>query len=219
MKIKYSHSWHLPYSEKMTKGDTKHSSDDHFHNKMVVVSIKMDGECTSIYDAISHARSLDSKIDSEDRRWIEAFRQNKIEGNISDTMRICGENLFYKHTCYYDDLESFFYCFSIWEDKKCLSWNETKEWCELLDIKTVPIIYEGVYDKNRILIEFNKYIKENKDVEGFVVRIQDEFYIEEFSFSLSKYVRETFEIPPQHWRHSKKTNNLLKNNENPWNIL
>ena len=66
----------------------------------------MDGENTTIYNGHSHARSLDSKLDSEDRRWIDALRKSKIEGNIPDSYRICGENLFYKHTCHYDDLES-----------------------------------------------------------------------------------------------------------------
>ena len=177
----------------------------------------MDGENTTIYNSTIHARSLDSGTDTEDRKWIDALRKSKIEGNIPETYRICGENLFYKHTCYYDDLESMFYVFSIWDGDTCLSWEETKLWCGHLDIVHVPVIYEGVYDKDLILKSFKDNDKEN--VEGFVVRISEEFSIGDFETSLSKYVKKQFVIPDEHWRFSKKTNNRLKNGKNPWEII
>ena len=219
MKTKYPHSWHLPYSEKPTKGDTKHDRDDHFTNKQVVVSIKMDGENTTIYNDSIHARSLDSKVDSEDRRWIDTLRKSKVEGNIPDDYRICGENLFYRHTCIYDDLDSMFYVFSIWDGDKCLSWDETKMWCGILGLNHVPIIYEGIYDIDIIGEKYKEYVKNNKSVEGYVVRIIDEFNISNFSNSLSKFVAKSFIIPSNHWRHSAKTLNKLKDNINPWNII
>jgi hypothetical protein len=216
---KYPRTYHLFYSENGTSDDKKCLNDNHFVGKEVVVTIKMDGENTTIYNKSIHARSLNSLVDSEDRRWIDALRKSKIENNIIDSFRICGENLFYKHTCYYDDLESMFYVFSIWNGDKCLSWDDTKIWCGLLELETVPVIYEGIYNKNIILNEFNKYIKNNKDVEGFAVRISDEFYLSEFETSLNKYVRNTFVIPDQHWKYSKKTMNKLKSGQSPWEII
>ena len=139
-RIKYPRSWHLPYSEKPSSDDKTHVEDSHFKGKEVVVTIKMDGENTTIYNDYIHARSLDSTIDSEDRRWIDALRLSKIEGNIPKTFRICGENLFYKHTCHYDDLESMFYVFSIWDGETCLSWEDTKMWSGMLGLKVVPTI-------------------------------------------------------------------------------
>jgi hypothetical protein len=218
-KTKYPKSWHIFYSEKLSSDDKQHHDDNHFHGKNVIVSIKMDGENTTIYNKTSHARSMDSQIDSEDRRWIEALRKSKIEGNIPDSLRICGENMFYKHTCKYEDLDSMFYVFSIWDGSKCLSWEETKIWCDLLGLVTVPIIYEGLYNKDIIISRFKEYIANNKDVEGFVIRNEEEFEIEDFSTSLSKYVRRTFVIPSQHWRYSVKTLNQLRNNKNPWETI
>ena len=110
---KYPRTYHLPYSEKLGSDDKKMPNDDHLIGKNVVVTIKMDGENTTIYNDYTHARSLNSLVDSEDRRWVEALRKSKIENNVPDSFRICGENLFYKHTCAYDDLESMFYVFSI----------------------------------------------------------------------------------------------------------
>lgn len=219
-KVKYPRSWHLSYSEKSTSDDKKHFDDSHFLNKEVVVSIKMDGENTSIYNDYIHARSLDSKTDSEDRRWVDTLRKSKIDGKISESMRICGENMFYKHTCSYENLESMFYVFNIWENDNCLSWDKTIEICNKLKLETVPIIYNGIYDRKLILKLFNDYIElSDNDVEGFVVRIKENFNISNFSTSLNKYVRNTFEIPSNHWRYSKKTLNKLIENKNAWEII
>lgn len=219
MKTKYPRSYHLHYSEKLSSDDKQHRDDKHFSGENVIVSVKMDGENTTIYSKTSHARSMDSQIDSEDRRWIEALRKSKIEGNIPDSFRICGENMFYKHTCKYEDLDSMFYVFSIWDGSKCLSWDETKIWCDLLGLVVVPIIYEGLYNKNNIISSFNEYISNNNDVEGFVIRNEKEFFIDDFPKSLSKYVRKTFVIPSQHWRYSVKTLNKMKDNKNPWETI
>jgi hypothetical protein len=216
---KYPRSWHLPYSEKPTNDDKKKEIDNHFYGKEVVVTIKMDGENTTIYNDFIHARSLNSLIDSEDRRWIDALRVSKIENNIPDSYRICGENLFYKHTCYYNNLKSMFYVFSIWDNNTCLSWDDTEFWCDILELEKVPILYKGIYDKDIIMGLFDKYITENGNVEGFVIRIKDKFDIKDFEISLNKYVRKTFVIPNAHWKYSKKTLNKLEGGENPWTIL
>ncbi len=215
---KYPRSYHLHFSEKSSADDKRHADDKHFHGKNVVVTIKMDGENTTIYNDHIHARSIDSKIDSEDRRWVDALRVSKIEGNIPDNFRICGENLFYQHTCKYNDLESMFYVFSIWEGGKCLSWEETKIWCGLLGLVTVPVIYEGVYDREKIMDNFKKYQLDN-NTEGFVVRLTEEFNLDNFGNSLSKYVKKGFVIPNAHWKYSQKTINKLKSGKNPWEII
>ncbi len=216
---KYPRSWHLPYSEKVTSDDKKHIDDLHFQDKEVVVSIKMDGENTTIYNDYIHARSLNSTIDSEDRRWIDNLRKIKIQGNIPETYRICGENLFYKHTCHYSDLKSMFYVFSIWDNEICLSWDDTKLWCGLLGLEIVPTIYEGIYDKYLINKKFSKYIISNKNTEGFVVRLSDQFNLNDFKYSLNKFVRTSFQIPDQHWRYSQKTMNKLIDGKNPWSTF
>lgn len=216
---KYPRSWHLPYSEKSTSDDKKHIDDLHFQDKEVVVTVKMDGENTTIYNDYIHARSLNSLIDSEDRRWIDYLRKSKIEGNIPETYRICGENLFYKHTCHYTDLKSMFYVFSIWDNETCLSWDDTKIWCGLLGIETVTCIYEGIYNRDIINQKFSSYLDKHINTEGFVVRLSESFNISDFKYSLNKYVRKSFEIPDKHWKYSQKAMNYLIGNKNPWTIF
>jgi len=51
-----------------------------------------------------------------------------IAPDIPAGWRICGENLFYKHTIPYRDLHTMFYVYSIWnEANECLSWADTLE--------------------------------------------------------------------------------------------
>ncbi len=187
-KYKYPRSYHLPQSEVVSSDDKRNSSDDNFTGRNVVVTIKMDGEGSTIYsdpDLGVHARSLDSKIDSEDRRWIQSFSKSKVEGKFSNTIRICGENLFYKHSCPYDNLESMFYAFSVWDGDLCLSWEDTCNICESIGIVKVPVIYEGLYDYKKIFESFSNYKDRFGDQEGFVVRLSDGFKIDDFHKSLN----------------------------------
>ena len=217
-KIKYPRTFHLPYSEKSTSDDKIMKSDTHFIGKEVVASIKMDGENTTIYSDTSHARSLNSLFDSEDRRWIETFRMLYVENKLDPNMRICGENLFYKHTCSYDNLKSMFYGFSTWNGNTCLSWDDTLKIFNELNIQPVDVIYRGIYDKELILKSFREYDSNNIN-EGFVVRLVDSFDISEFKTSLNKFVKDTFVIPSKHWKYDVKQNNILDSNKNPWEIL
>jgi hypothetical protein len=48
--------------------------------------------------------------------------------------------------------------FSVWDKEKCLSWDETIEYCNLLDLTTVNVLYRGVFD-----FELIKNFKVNTD--------------------------------------------------------
>jgi hypothetical protein len=67
-------------------------------------------------------------------------------------------------------LPSYFLLFSIWEENKCLSWDETLEWAEFLGIPTVPILYRGPWDDSIIEYCFTGISQCGGDQEGYVVR-------------------------------------------------
>lgn len=183
--IKYPRTYHVHWSQG-TKDDKVLKDDDNFKNKEVVVTLKLDGENTTMYNDYIHARSLDSKS-HQTRKWVKGL-WSQISYIIDDNMRICGENLYAQHTIKYDNLESYFYMFSIWINYECLSWDETVEYAEILGLKTVPVIYKGIYDKELIEKEFAKY----KNHEGFVIRITNSFTYNAFKYSLAKYVNPEF---------------------------
>ncbi len=125
--------------------------DSDFEGKHVVVVEKMDGENTTIYANHLHARSLD-RTKEKSHRWLERFRSSILPQlnqlpSFDTNWRICGENLFYKHSIFYQDLESIFLGYSIrLENEKknsnySLSWQETKAIFDKIRISYPTIIY------------------------------------------------------------------------------
>lgn len=128
---KYPRTAHLPWSEGKTSDDKTLKDCSQFEGKRVIVTEKMDGENTSIYKDYIHARSIDGR-DHWSRSWVKNL-QAKIGYEIPDQWRLCGENLYAKHSIGYKDLSSYFALFSIWnENNECLSWDETKEYADTL---------------------------------------------------------------------------------------
>lgn len=204
-RFKYPRTYHVPWS-RGTSDDKSLKTMDHFHGKRVIVTEKMDGENTSIYCNAIHARSLDS-ADHPSRTWVK-----QLQGNISHLIpngwRICGENLFAKHSIHYNNLKSYFYCFSIWnEDNFCLNWEDTEDFSELLGLETVPVLYDGIYDEKLIKSLWNK---DNYDtMEGYVIRVFDSFDYSEFILNVAKFVRPKHVQTSEHWMHSEMIKNEL----------
>ncbi len=184
--IKYPRTYHLHWSN-LLKDDRILKDDSSFKGKRVIVSLKMDGENTTMYNDFLHARSLDYSS-HETRNWVKGL-WSRINYLLDDNMRLCGENLYAVHSVKYDNLESYFMLFSMWTDNKCLSWDETKDYAGIMELKTVPVIYDGLYSKEKVIESFAPYEKQN---EGYVVRIADEFNYIDFRRSVAKFVRPEF---------------------------
>jgi hypothetical protein len=142
-RVKYPRTWHLPWSPSVGPDDRvlDAATLDSWTGREVVVTEKMDGENTTLYRDYIHARSVDYSAHVT-RNWMRNFHA-KFAHEIPDGMRICGENLSFKHSIGYDRLPSYFMVFSVWQGTRCLSWKETLEWCALLSLEHVPVIYQG----------------------------------------------------------------------------
>jgi hypothetical protein len=184
--VKYPRTYHLPWSN-LLKDDRILESDDHFQGKRVIVTLKMDGENTTMYNDYIHARSLDSNS-HETRNWVKGL-WSQIGYLLDDNMRICGENLYAVHSLRYESLNSYFMMFSMWIDNKCLDWDQTVDYSKILGLEMVPVIYDGIYNRDLILGEFSKYEKSH---EGYVIRIAEEFNYGDFRRSVAKFVRPEF---------------------------
>lgn len=200
--VKYPRTPHLPWSSG-TSDDRILSSIAHFENQELVVTEKMDGENTTLYRDHIHARSLDSR-NHPSRNWVKSF-WSKIAHEIPEGWRVCGENLFARHTLEYQDLPSFFLGFSVWDsDNMCLSWDDTLEWFKLLGIEPVPQLARGF-----LTTEYFKALVHHSDQEGYVVRKAGSFRFREFGRSVAKYVCPSFEPNTHHWMHQKVTPNSM----------
>jgi hypothetical protein len=204
-KFKYPRTGHFAWSEGATNDDKIQYDLSNFQYEEVVISEKMDGENTTMYPEFFHARSLDSN-NHPSRNYVKGIWGN-IRYDIPKGWRICGENLYAKHSLYYDNLESYFMCFSIWnENNVCLNIDETLEWCSLLNIVHVPILYRGKFD-----LDFIRNFKIDTNVhEGFVMRLAREFHYNDFEKSVVKWVRKGHVQTDEHWSTQKITPNKLK---------
>lgn len=206
--VKYPRTMHLPWSN-LLKDDRILASDDHFVGKRVIVTLKMDGENTTMYNDKIHARSIDSGS-HETRNWVKGL-WSRIAWMIDENMRICGENLYAVHSMKYDSLPSYFMVFSVWIDNVCLSWEETVDYAGILGLETVPVIYDGQYDREAVEKAFVPYAETN---EGYVVRIAESFNYGDFRKSIAKYVRPQFRQAINnshgHWISKKVETNGLK---------
>lgn len=191
-RIKYPRTPHLPWSPGATSDDRILKDTGQFKGKQVVVTEKMDGENCTIGQNYSHARSVDSGPHPS-RTWVRGL-QSQLGHELPDGWRLCGENLYAKHTLGYDQLPSYFLCFSIWDNRNvCLSWAETVEYCKMLGVHTVPVLYKGPWDEDKIISIFEKYSSPyGGEAEGYVVRNAAEFPYSAFSKNIGKYVRKAF---------------------------
>lgn len=158
----------------------------------------------SIYSNHTHARSLDS-ANHPSRNWLKKFAA-EFQHMLPEDHRICGENLYAKHSIGYDNLESYFYGFSVWNDDICLSWDDTVEWFQLLGIIPVTILYDGIFNENHI----KKLFVDDGTMEGYVVRLAESFSYEDFGKSVAKFVRKKHVQSASHWMHQEIVPNKLK---------
>lgn len=203
--VKYPRSMHFLWSPNLQNDDRMLENYSRFQGQEIVVTIKMDGENSSLYRDHYHVRSLDSQ-NHPSRTWMKQF-WGTIKHDIPEGWRICGENLFAKHSIHYKNLDSYFYGFSIWNEKNiCLSWDETLEWFELLGITPVETIYRGPFNIET-LMELGNQVKEH---EGYVARITNSFLYKDFKYCLAKWVRKNHVRTSEHWLNQELVRNDLK---------
>ena len=205
-RYKYPRTPHLSFSPGIGEDDLKLDRSSLFDRCQIVVTEKLGGENTSLYTDGIHARSVDSRHHPS-RAWVKAL-QASISNDIPLGWRICGENVYAKHSIAYENLTSYFYLFSVWnQNNYCLSWAETKEWAEILGLELPTVIYQGVWNEAKI-----KAIASSLDenvCEGFVVRKIEQFYYDDFALNVAKWVRPNHVQTNEHWMYRKVVPNRL----------
>ena len=211
---KYPRTWHLPTSPGHTKDDRGHAQVP-FGNKEIVVTLKMDGENTTINsDGFVHARSLEGATHTS-QAWVRNFSA-KVAYQLEPGFRICGENLYAKHSIQYKDLPSYFMLFSVWNEKnESLSWDDVELWAQALETPTVPVLYRGIWDEAKIEKAYKSYQVEHGEQEGWVARNADSFPYANFRENVGKWVRkghvqETVHNWRMGWYENEETINALK---------
>jgi len=208
MYVKYPRTPHLPWSPGATTDDVRVIDTSHFNDHRVVITEKLDGENTSMYRDHIHARSIDS-LHHPSRNWVKQLHAT-FAHELPIGWRLCGENVYARHSIAYEALAGYFYLFSVWnEQNECLSWDETLEWSNLLDLPTPLVLFDGIWDE----VATSHIRVDEKRVEGYVVRVADAFAYDDFSTSVAKWVRPNHVQTDTHWMHQPVVPNRLADAE------
>ena len=202
---RFPRTYHLPWSLGQGDDDKVLPNINHFLGKQVIVTEKMDGENTSMTRDYIHARSPNQMAYHESRTWVKAFH-GSIRWQLPPGLIVCGENVFAKHSIHYDNLESYFLVFAIFDNGICLRWKETLEVCVDYNLNPVPTLYQGTFDESLIRtlpLDFDRQ-------EGYVVKIDDWFPRERWTQMTGKFVREHHVQTDSHWKYQPVVENLLK---------
>ncbi|MFD4769794.1 RNA ligase family protein [Streptomyces niveus] len=212
MRTAYPRTVHVPWSPGVGSDDVRGRDLDGLRGREVVVTEKMDGENTTLYRDGLHARSLDSGHHPS-RAWVKGL-QGRIGALIPDGTRVCGENLYARHSIAYEELESWFYGFSVWDGEWCLGWDETVRVLRRLGIPAPRVLWRGVFDERAL-----RGLKlDPARQEGYVVRTVEGFVREEFGRRLAKWVRPHHVQTDTHWMHAAVVENGLGAGAALWDV-
>jgi len=155
-----------------------------------------------------HARSLDSKHHPS-RTWVKA-EHSRIQYDIPANFRLCGENVYAKHSIHYQGLSAYFYVFGIYNKDECLSWDDTVEYANLLNLQVVPVLYRGLWDIEKVKACWTGQSVFGAEQEGYVVRVAKSFPYDAFGSCVAKFVRQNHIQTDQHWLESEVIPNILR---------
>ncbi|MET8755828.1 RNA ligase family protein [Streptomyces sp. NPDC004667] len=212
MRTHYPRTAHLPWSPGATPDDVRASGPSALAGREVVVTEKLDGENTTLYRDGLHARSLDSGHHPS-RAWVKGL-QGRIGSGIPEGRRVCGENLYARHSLAYEELDGWFYGFSVWDGDHCLDWDPTVRFLRRLGIPTPRVLWRGVYDERalrRLRIDTTRQ-------EGYVVRTTAGFRREDFGRCVAKWVRGGHVQTDTHWMYAPVVPNGLGANAPLWAV-
>lgn len=205
--VKYPRTRHAVWSRTVGEDDKVHRTMDHFQGREVVVTEKLDGENTTFMRDHYHARSPDSRHhpsrDAVKQIW------GNIRHMIPDNWRVCGENMYAKHSVEYTDLPSYFMAFSVWDETNTkLSYDDGVAFVQQLGLTPVPELWRGVYDEKIIKSLWTEADYER--MEGYVIQVVDAIPYDDFGTFVAKYVRPKHVQTSEHWMNQQLVPNRLK---------
>lgn len=209
--MKYPRTYHLPWSEGATADDKIIKDISHLIGKVVVVTEKLDGENASLYQYKNHARSMDSA--HHPSRSFLKMRWAELSYKIPIHLQVVVENMYAKHSIFYNRLTDFLYGICVIEnDKVVLSWEDTLNSLGQIGIEPVPTLHYGTLTEEMIIALMNSNFRSafGDDIEGYVVRLAEGFNVDDHKYNVLKCVRKNHVQTDIHWTKTWTPNELIR---------
>lgn len=212
---KYPRTMHSPFSPGLQNDDRVSEFPLDILSREVIITEKMDGCNTAIFDGQVYARSTGQPSAA---RWFAMVRKHHAWKTIGDQNFVYyGEDIYGVHSCVYDavpEAETFM-LFAVRQLENgvpagWLSWEMVKMIAEEKGMKTVPVLFQGTFSTEKDLqnwfeTEIRKPSAIGGDREGFVVRCIDEIFEADFPRLVQKYVRANHVQTDKHWKMNWQT--------------
>lgn len=220
--MKYPRTYHLPFSPGATKDDKRLSGDwfSHYKGKEVVITEKLDGEnsCITRYDVFARSHGAPTRSSWSINLWGQDGLYWKVKDLIGENEEIFGENLYGEHSIHYDGLMSYFYIFAVLRNDDSpvwYAWDDVVLMSEVLQVPIVPVLWRGVFnDEIELEAKVNELMLEpstfGKTKEGIVMRVANEFSLNDFSDNVCKWVRPGHVQTDEHWTRNWKKAELIQ---------
>lgn len=198
--VKYPRTPHLPSSLGMTSDDKMASAltlERMRDGRELVVTEKLDGGNVTWTRDHFYARSVDSGTHAWDAPAKALWAS--VRHDIPARWRVSGESMYASRSVAYENLPGVFMVFGIWDETNTLlSWDDMVEWCALLALPVVPLLYRGTVFDDAVKA-WGKTLDDEVS-EGFVVRLAGRISYADFGLSVAKYVRANHVRTSAAWR-------------------
>lgn len=217
---KYPSTPHWPWSPTVHKDDRVHSNPEFFLNKQVVITEKLDGGNTCLWNGNVYARSTSQPAT---QGWFAMVKKHHAFKTLVDKHYprwIYGEDLYGVHSIEYDPMpeDKTFYPFAVRyitdnapgpENDMFASWDVVEQEASIMGVETVPLVMVTRFDNvNEITETFEHYIQQTSllggECEGFVMRVFNKFEAKDFALNVCKYVRPNHVQTDEHWTKNWK---------------
>lgn len=222
---KYLSTPHWPWSLSVHRDDSYHKNPEFFLNKEVVITEKLDGGNTCLFNGKVFARSTGQEATQGWFAMVKKHHAWKTLGEVETSFY--GEDIYGIHSIEYDPVyeHETFYLFCVRFTPEIPSglpgmdiiwdWDTIEKIAIQMSFKTVPVVFRGTFKTVKEITNFfNSEIVKPSALgpvkEGFVMRVTNQFDVENFSENMCKFVRKNHVQTDEHWTKNWKPCRLKK---------
>lgn len=213
---KYPSTLHWPWSPEVHRDDSTHDHPEVFVGVEVVITEKLDGGNTCLWQGDVYARSTSQPATQGWFAMVKKHHAWKSIGLAPDIFPY-GEDLYGIHSITYDAIpeDQTYRIFNVRQGDLWYDWNNVETLATTLAIPTVPVLFRGTFGSvKEITAWMDEHIKQPSSIgpnrEGFVMRWADTFNNDEFQTKVAKYVRKGHVQTDEHWTRNWKPAELKK---------